>query len=39
MLSYKVELTEKAKPRSTLSLIATAGTVTSKGSLVIKRTD
>jgi hypothetical protein len=38
-VSYKVELTEKAKKKSTLSLIATAGAVTSKGSLVIKRKD
>jgi len=38
-VSYKVELTEKAKEKSTLSLIATAGAVTSKGSLVIKRKD
>jgi hypothetical protein len=38
-VSYRVELTEKAKKKSTLSLIATAGAVTSKGSLVVKRKD
>jgi hypothetical protein len=36
-ISYKVELTEKAKPKSTLSLLATAGAVTSSASLVVKR--
>jgi hypothetical protein len=35
-VSYKVELTAKAKKNSTLSLIGTAGTVTSKSSLVLK---
>ncbi len=38
-VSFKVELTEKAKPKSTLSLIATAGAVTNNGSLVLKRKD
>jgi hypothetical protein len=36
-VSYKVKLTAKAKKTSTLSLVGTAGTVTSKGSLVVKR--
>jgi hypothetical protein len=35
-VSYKVELTAKAKKTSTLSLVGTAGTVTSKSSLVLK---
>jgi hypothetical protein len=36
-VSYKVELTETAKAKSTLSLTATGGGVTGKGSLVVKR--
>ena len=35
-VSYKVKLTAKAKKTSTLSLVGTAGTVTSKSSLVLK---
>jgi hypothetical protein len=35
-VSYKVKLTAKAKKTSTLSLVGTAGTVTSKSSLVVK---
>jgi hypothetical protein len=38
-VSYKVEMTEKAKATSTLSLIATGGGLTGKGSLVVKRKD
>jgi hypothetical protein len=38
-VSYKVELTAKAKKTSTLSLVGTAGTVTSKSSLVLKLAD
>jgi hypothetical protein len=35
-VSYKVQLTAKAKKTSTLSLVGTAGTVTSSSSLVLK---
>ena len=35
-VSYRVKLTAKAKKTSTLSLVGTAGTVTSKSSLVLK---
>jgi hypothetical protein len=35
-VTYKVKLTAKAKKNSTLSLVGTAGTVTSKSSLVLK---
>ena len=35
-VSYKVKLTAKAKKSSTLSLAATAGSLTAKGSLVVK---
>jgi hypothetical protein len=35
-VSYKVKLTAKAKKSSTLSLVGTAGTVTSKSSLALK---
>jgi hypothetical protein len=37
-VSYKVKLTAKAEKTSTLSLVGAAGTVTAKGSLVLKLT-
>jgi hypothetical protein len=38
-VSYRVELTEKAKASSTLSLVGSAGDVAVKGSLIVKRKD
>jgi hypothetical protein len=38
-VSVRVKLTEKAKPKSTLSLTGTASGVTAKGSLVVKLTE
>jgi hypothetical protein len=38
-LSVRVELTAKAKPKSTVALTGTASGLTAKGSVVVKRTD
>jgi hypothetical protein len=38
-VSVRVELTAKAKQKSTLSLVGTASGVTAKGSLVVKLTE